>query len=138
MREVVLLSASALALALCACSAQGNEGACKDFESAYNASGLRYNQGTAGSGGATDYGKALKKLADAARVGIAKASGEVKKNLQDLVDEGEMYSSAVSSQNSPYTSEAVRTMADNSRDGLFDACEAAGMSIHLGPVNAGQ
>lgn len=135
MKAILPLLAAGACLALTGCSPQGNEGACKDFESAYNSSGLRYNKGTMDTGGATDYGKALTKLADAAKAGTAKADGDVKRYLQDLVDEGEMYSSAMSSKNSPYKASAVRTMVDNSRDGLFKACEAAGVKIELGPVN---
>lgn len=137
MRAIPFVGAALCALALSGCSAQGNEGACKDFESAYNSGGLRYEPGTVGGSG-IDYGTALKKLSDAAKAGTTKASGDVEKHLQEIVDEQTMYSSAISSQNSLASTRLVRTMVDNSRDGLFKACEAAGVSIRLGPVNPGQ
>ncbi|UUL75290.1 hypothetical protein NG819_13565 [Pseudarthrobacter sp. Fe7] len=129
-----LLAAGVFVLVLNGCYGQGNEGACKDFESTYNATGPRYARSRV-DGGATDYGKALEKLADAAHAGNSKASGDVRKCLQEIVEEVRLYREVRASSNSTYSSSAVRTMVDNSRDGMFIACEASGVKIQLGPVN---
>lgn len=133
--SVTLLAAGVCLLVLNGCDAQGNEGACKDFESAYNAPGPRHAESPV-DGGATDYGTALKKLADAAAAGTSKASADVQKHLQEIVEEERLYREVRASSNPPYSSSAVRAMVDNSRDGLFKACEASGVKIQLGRVNS--
>jgi hypothetical protein len=128
---------SILVVALCAatlsgCSSAQNEAPCKDFEATYNAVDLRDKLRVNDPSG-DDYRPSLKKLAETAKAGSAKASGDVKTNLESIVDEEGLYAKTATESNLPYDFLDVRIKIANTRDDLVQACKDSGYPIQLEP-----
>jgi hypothetical protein len=128
---------SILVVALCAatlsgCSSAQNEAPCKDFEATYNAvdprDKLRLNDPSG-----KDFEHSLKKLAETADAGSAKASGDVQAHLQSIVLQQTRYARTATESNLPYDILDVRVQLDTARDALVDACKASGYPIQLEP-----
>jgi hypothetical protein len=122
---------SILVVALCAatlsgCSSAQNEAPCKDFETTYNAVDLRDKLRLNHPSG-KDYEPSLKKLAETARAGDEKASGDVKRHLQSIVLQERLYAEA------PTGLLDIRIKLDAARDALVEACQASGYPIQLEP-----
>lgn len=128
---------SILVIALCAatlsgCSSAQNEAPCKDFEATYNAVDLRDKLNVRIPSG-EDYRPSLKKLAETAAAGSAKAGGEVKERLESIVNEEAMYAKTATEVDLPYDFLDVRIQLGHSRDGLVKACNDSGYPIQLEP-----
>lgn len=75
----------------------------------------------------------LEKLADTARAGAEKATGEVKENLTAYVSHAEAYEKTETESGLAYTFLDVRIWLDEARDDLVKSCDASGYSIALEP-----
>ncbi|WP_427136701.1 hypothetical protein [Pseudarthrobacter sp. S9] len=132
MKTLPILVAIAGVMALSGCSSAQNEAPCKDFETTYNAVDLRDKLITVDSRGA-DYRPSLKKLADTAKAGAEKASGDVQTHLSAIVSQEAMYEKTATQSDLPYTFLDVRGMLDKSRDNLVKGCKDSGYPIELEP-----
>lgn len=126
-----------LVIALCAatlsgCSSSQNEAPCKDFEAAYNAADLRDKLRVNDPSG-DDYRPSLKKLAETAAAGGAKAGGDVKSKLESIAQLEAMYAKTATERNLPYDYLDLRSRLDKARDGLVEACKDSGYPIALEP-----
>ncbi|MFJ4264697.1 hypothetical protein ACIPYU_19835 [Paenarthrobacter nicotinovorans] len=128
----LLLGAVLTSVSLSGCSSTQNEGPCKDFEQTYNAVDLRDKLVTVDRRG-DDYRPSLKKLAATAEAGAAQASGEVKSNLDRIVQLEGMYTKTATGADVPYSFIDVRIWLDEARDKLVDACSSSGYAIALEP-----
>lgn len=121
-----------VATALASCSSAQNEAPCKDFETMYNAVDLRDKKITIDARG-KDYRPSLEKLADTAKAGAEKATGEVKENLTSYVSHAEAYEKTQTETNLAYDFLDVRRWLDQARDNLVESCDASGYPISLEP-----
>lgn len=126
----VLLAVAAVALS--GCSPTENAAPCKDFEATYNAVDLRDKLRVNDASG-DDYRPSLKRLADTARAGSAKASGDVKTKLESFAGLETMYAKTASESNLPYSFLDLRIRLSTTRDGLVEACQKSGYPIALEP-----
>lgn len=132
MKTLPLLVIALCAAALSGCSSAQNEAPCKDFEAAYNAADLRDKLRTHDPSG-DDYRPSLKKLAETAAAGSAKASGDVKSKLESIDDLEAMYAKTATERDLPYDFLDLRIRLDKTRDGLVEACKDSGYPIALEP-----
>ncbi|MFE4195863.1 hypothetical protein ACFRJ9_08355 [Paenarthrobacter sp. NPDC056912] len=128
----LFLGAALGSVSLSGCSSTQNEGPCKDFERMYNAVDLRDKLIVVDWRG-EDYRPSLKKLAATAGAGAAQASGEVKSNLDRIVQLEDMYTKTATGADVPYSFLDVRGWLDDARDKLVDACSSSGYAIALEP-----
>lgn len=129
---LVALTLGLVATTLVSCSSAQNEAPCKDFETMYNAVDLRDKLITIDDRG-KDYRPSLKKLADTARAGTEKATGEVKENLTSYVSHTEAYEKTATETDLAYDFLDVRGWLDEARDDLVKSCSASGYPISLEP-----
>lgn len=80
-----------------------------------------------------DYRPSLKKLADTARAGADKATGDVKENLELYVLNAKRYEKTETMSDLPYDYLDVRGWLENAREKLVESCEASGYPIELEP-----
>lgn len=125
---IIVLAAATLS----GCSSTQNEAPCKNFEATYNAVDLRDKLRVNDASG-DDYRPSLKKLADTAAAGSAKAGGDVKTKLESIVEEEAMYAKTETETNLPYDFLDMRIKINNTRDGLVQACKDSGYPIQLEP-----
>lgn len=129
---LAVLTLGLVATVLASCSSAQNETPCKDFETMYNAVDLRDKKITRDARGA-DYRPSLEKLANTARAGAEKATGEVKENLTSFVSHAESYEKTRTESDLPYDFLDVRIWLDEARDDLVESCDASGYPISLEP-----
>lgn len=133
MKPLPLLLAAVCVISLSGCSSAQNEAPCKDFESTYNSVHLRDKLIVIDSRGA-DYRPSLQRLADTARAGALKASGDVKSELLGVASGQTMYESSISDPDARWDAFLdARGDIRRHRDKLVEACRASGYPIQLEP-----
>lgn len=98
----------------------------------YNAVDLRDKKITIDARG-RDYRPSLEKLANTARAGAEKATGEVKENLTAYVSHAEAYEKTETESGLAFSFLDVRGWLDEARDDLVKSCNASGYPISLEP-----
>lgn len=126
-RRAAIPLALVLVASLGGCSAN-NDGACQEYETAYNAADLRDKKLFSDS---EDFNASLIELDQATEAAAESASGEVKEGLESFSGYAGLYNAIQTDPDVPADTIDTRVDLEIARDDIVDACEERGHPISL-------